>query len=156
MVDEIFYYIYAVSIIICLLIVSIVVVYALISRMKRHMADMQIREALHRREETIRYQQLLGQLKKNDSKSAALNNLQILFDDKVNFVRQQYPQLTDLDIQVLMLIGLGVSNHEILLITDMSKRTYYKRRQLIAQRMNTTASQLDQTAQQLLTKNNKL
>jgi Tfp pilus assembly protein PilO len=156
MVDEIFYYIYAVSIIICLLIVSIVVIYALISRMKRHMADMQIREALHRREETIRYQQLLGQLKKNDSKSAALNNLQILFDDKVNFVRQQYPQLTDLDIQVLMLIGLGVSNHEILLITDMSKRTYYKRRQLIAQRMNTTASQLDQTAQQLLTKNNKL
>ena len=153
MVDEIFYYIYAVSIIICLLIVSIVVIYALISRMKRHMADMQIREALHRREETIRYQQLLGQLKKNDSKSAALNNLQILFDDKVNFVRQQYPQLTDLDIQVLMLIGLGVSNHEILLITDMSKRTYYKRRQLIAQRMNTTASQLDQTAQQLLTKN---
>lgn len=156
MVDEIFYYIYAVSIIICLLIVSIVVIYALISRMKRHMADMQIREALHRREETIRYKQLLGQLKKNDSKSAALNNLQILFDDKVNFVRQQYPQLTDLDIQVLMLIGLGVSNHEILLITDMSKRTYYKRRQLIAQRMNTTASQLDQTAQQLLTKNNKL
>lgn len=156
MVDEIFYYIYAVSIIICLLIVSIVVIYALISRIKRHMADMQIREAQHRREETIRYQQLLGQLKKNDSKSAALNNLQILFDDKVNFVRQQYPQLTDLDIQVLMLIGLGVSNHEILLITDMSKRTYYKRRQLIAQRMNTTASQLDKTAQQLLTKNNKL
>lgn len=152
MVEDFFTYMYVFAIATFLVIVGVVVIYARVGRIKRHLTDLQIREALHQREENIRYQQLLSQLKKNDNKSIALNDLQILFGDKMNLIRQQYPQLTDLDIQVLMLIGLGVSNHEILLITDMSKRTYYKRRQLIAQRMNTIASQLDQTAQQLLTK----
>lgn len=152
MVEDFFTYMYVFAIATFLVIVGVVVIYARVGRIKRHLTDLQIREAIHQREENIRYQQLLSQLKKNDNKSIALNDLQILFGDKMNLIRQQYPQLTDLDIQVLMLIGLGVSNHEILLITDMSKRTYYKRRQLIAQRMNTIASQLDQTAQQLLTK----
>ncbi len=152
MVEDFFTYMYVFAIATFLVIVGVVVIYARVGRIKRHLTDLQIREAIHQREENIRYQQLLSQLKKNDNKSIALNDLQILFGDKMNLIRQQYPQLTDLDIQVLMLIGLGVSNHEILLITDMSKRTYYKRRQLIAQRMNTIASQLDQTAQRLLTK----
>ena len=67
----------------------------------------------------------------------------------MNSIRREYPSLTDTDAQVLILIGLGVDNNEILSFTDMSKRTYYKRRQLIAQRMNTTAAQLDELAKSL-------
>ena len=66
-------------------------------------------------------------------------------------IRRQYPSLTDADAQVLLLIGLGVENHEILSLTDMSKRTYYKRRQVIAQRMNTSAAELDEFVKQLFT-----
>ena len=51
----------------------------------------------------------------------------------------------------LAFIGLGVDNTDILRFTDMSKRTYYKRRQLIAQRMDTSAAQLDELAKQLFT-----
>jgi FixJ family two-component response regulator len=98
----------------------------------------------------MRYQLLINQIKQQN-KPSALSDLQVLFADKINSVKRQYPALTDTDIQVLTLIGLGVGNADILQFTDMSKRTYYKRRQLIAQRMNTTAAQLDELAKQLFT-----
>ena len=43
---------------------------------------------------------------------------------------------TEVDIQVLILIGMGLETQDILLILDMSKRTYYKRRQIISKRMS--------------------
>lgn len=152
MVEDFFTYMYVFAIASLLIIIGVVFIYVRVGRIKRHMTDLQIREALHQREENIRYQQLLVQLK-HDTKSTVLNDLQILFGDKMNLIRKLYPQLTDLDLQVLMLIGMGIENHEILQLTNMSKRTYYKRRQLIAQRMNTSAAQLDQLSRQLLTKN---
>ena len=91
------------------------------------------------------------QIKQHTNKPDALNELLQLFGSKVNAIRREYPSLTDTDAQVLILIGLGVDNNEILSFTDMSKRTYYKRRQLIAQRMNTTAAQLDELAKSLFT-----
>lgn len=140
-----------------IVIIIIVVIMLLINyrttALKRQVTDLRIRLLLNQREQTIRHQLLLEQIKQESSKPHALDELQQIFGDKIANLRHQYPALTDLDIQVLILIGLGVENHEILEFTDMSKRTYYKRRQLIAQRMNTTAAQLDELAKQLFTSN---
>ena len=118
--------------------------------LKRQVTDLRIKMALNQREELLRHQLLIEQIKQNN-KPTALDDLQHLFADKVDHIKRQYPALTDTDIQVLTLIGLGVDNADILQFTDMSKRTYYKRRQLIAQRMDTTAAQLDELAKQLFT-----
>lgn len=118
--------------------------------LKREVKDMHIRLSAHQREEEMRYQLLINQIKQQN-KPSALSDLQVLFADKINNIKRLYPALTDTDIQVLTLIGLGVDNTDILRFTDMSKRTYYKRRQLIAQRMDTSAAQLDELAKQLFT-----
>jgi len=118
---------------------------------RRELTDLRIRLLTTQREQEQRDKMLLEQLKQQTDKPHALEDLQQLFSSKVNHIRRIYPALTDTDIQVLTLIGLGVDNNEILAFTDMSKRTYYKRRQLIAQRMNTTAAQLDELAKSVFT-----
>lgn len=123
------------------------------SSLKSQVADLRIRLSLNQREQEARYQLLLDQIIQQDDNSHALDSLQHIFGDKIEQIRLQYPALTNLDAQILILIGLGIKNHEILVLTDMSKRTYYKRRQLIAQRMNTTAVQLDDIAKQVFTNN---
>ena len=119
--------------------------------LKREVKDMRIRMLAHQREEEKRYQLLLRQIKEQSDTPHALDDLQLLFADKAKRIKRQYPSLTDTDMQVLTLIGLGVDNADILQFTEMSKRTYYKRRQLIAQRMDTTAAHLDELAKQLFT-----
>jgi len=131
-----------------------IIVFYYIRDLKRQLTDARIREIIHRREEAIRYQHLLDQIKQQDGKVRLLDDLHPFFGDKIDDIRQRFPQLTDLDCKVLILIGLGVENYEIIRLTDMSKRTYYKRRQLIAQRLGTTAAQLDAQAKQLFTINN--
>ena len=118
---------------------------------RRELTDLRIRLLTTQREQEQRDKMLLEQLKQQTDKPHALEDLLQLFSSKVNHIRRIYPALTDTDIQVLTLIGLGVDNNEILAFTDMSKRTYYKRRQLIAQRMNTTAAQLDELAKSVFT-----
>jgi len=122
-----------------------------ISSLKRETKDLRIRLLAQQKEEEKRYQLLLEQMKQYADKPHALNDIQNLFTDVTKDIRRKYPSLTDTDLQVLTLIGLGVGNADILQFTQMSKRTYYKRRQLIAQRMNTTAAQLDELAKQLFT-----
>lgn len=114
--------------------------------LKRQLTDLRIKMAINQREEAWRHQLLVKQIQQQKGNNA-LDDLQHLFADKIKKLKHQYPALTETDIQVVTLIGLGVSNADILQLADMSKRTYYKRRQLIAQRMNTTAAQLDQIAQ---------
>lgn len=114
--------------------------------LKRQLTDLRIKMAINQREEAWRHQLLVKQIQQQKGNNA-LDDLQHLFADKIKKLKHQYPALTETDIQVVTLIGLGVSNTDILQLADMSKRTYYKRRQLIAQRMNTTAAQLDQIAQ---------
>jgi len=116
---------------------------------KNELTDLRIRLLASQHEQARRDQLMLEQIKQHTNKPDALNELLQLFGSKVNAIRREYPSLTDTDAQVLILIGLGVDNNEILSFTDMSKRTYYKRRQLIAQRMNTTAAQLDELAKSL-------
>ncbi len=118
---------------------------------KNELTDLRIRLLASQHEQARRDQLMLEQIKQHTNKPDALNELLQLFGSKVNAIRREYPSLTDTDAQVLILIGLGVDNNEILSFTDMSKRTYYKRRQLIAQRMNTTAAQLDELAKSLFT-----
>ena len=118
---------------------------------KNELTDLRIRLLASQHEQAQRDQLMLEQIKQHTNKPDALNELLQLFGSKVNSIRREYPSLTDTDAQVLILIGLGVDNNEILSFTDMSKRTYYKRRQLIAQRMNTTAAQLDELAKSLFT-----
>ena len=131
-----------------------IIVFYYIRDLKRQLTDARIREIIHRREEAIRYRLLLDQIKQQDGKVRLMDDLHPFFGDKIDDIRQRFPQLTDLDCKVLILIGLGVENYEIIRLTDMSKRTYYKRRQLIAQRLGTTAAQLDAQAKQLFTINN--
>lgn len=145
-----FDYFLAFAIAVLLLDVIGILIYYYIRDLKRQITDFRIREVIRQREEAMRYQLLLDQIKQQGAKTHIVDELQPLFGDKTESIRQQYPQLTDLDINVLLLIGLGIDNNEILHLTDMSKRTYYKRRQLIAQRIGTTAAQLDPIAKELL------
>ena len=149
MEDILFDYFLAFAIAVLLLDVIGIFSYYYIRDLKRQITDFRIREVIRQREEAMRYQLLLEQIRQQGAKTHIVDELQPLFGDKTESIRQRYPQLTDLDINVLLLIGLGIDNNEILHLTDMSKRTYYKRRQLIAQRMNTTAAQLDQLAKQI-------
>lgn len=142
---------YILPVAIILFCISLGVIGYRIESLKRQITDLRIRDAIHRREDVVRHQLLLDQLRQQKDKIGTMDNLQQVFGNKIERLRQQYPDLTELDIQVLTLIGLGVDNTDILLFTDMSKRTYYKRRQLIAKRMNTTAAQLDAAAKEIFT-----
>lgn len=129
------------------LIIIVAVVINRIISLKRELTDMRINLLTIKREQSMQYKSLLEQLQQQSDKSRALDELQRIFDYKMRKIRSRYPALTDADAQVLLLIGLGVENHDILVLTNMSKRTYYKRRQVLAQRMNTTAAQLDEMVQ---------
>lgn len=93
--------------------------------------------------EQIRQKVLNGEYSSYQKVSAELTNV---FPDETNHLRLFYPELTDIDICVLQLLAIGLDNQEILTFLDMSKRTFYKRRQLIAGRVGLLASQLDQFA----------
>ena len=120
---------------------------------RRELTDLRIRLLAARHEQAQRDRIILEQIKQHSDKPDALDELQHIFSNKVQLIRREYPSLTDTDVQVLVLIGLGVDNIDILSFTGMSKRTYYKRRQLIAQRMNTTAAKLDVLAKTVFTSN---
>lgn len=124
-----------------------------ITLLKRQLTDLKIRLFVNQRAQALEHQALLEQLRQQGVNPRTMQDLQALFGEKITSLTSHYPSLTELDVQVLILIGLGVENHEILRLTNMSKRTYYKRRQLIAQRMGTTAAQLDPLARQLFMSN---
>ena len=63
-----------------------------------------------------------------------------IYQKPVNTVKKQYPDLTELDLLVICLLGIGMDNVEVCSILRMEKRTLYRRRQLIAQRIGLTSS----------------
>ena len=79
----------------------------------------------------------------------AVEHLMSSHKAKIEYLRKQYPALTETDIQVLVLLGMRIETQDILMLLDMSKRTYYKRRQTIAGRMNITTAALEETAQSM-------
>ena len=74
-----------------------------------------------------------------------------IFKQPIQTMREQYPDLTDLDILVISLIGIGMDNDEICTLLRMEKRTLYRRRQLIAQRIGMSSTQLEAFSTSLLT-----
>lgn len=77
--------------------------------------------------------------------------LNSIFKQPLQTIREQYPNLTELDILVICLIGIGMDNDEICTILRMEKRTLYRRRQLIAQRVGMSSTQLELFATTLIT-----
>lgn len=63
-----------------------------------------------------------------------------IYQKPINTVKKQYPDLTELDLLVICLLGIGMDNVEVCSILRMEKRTLYRRRQLIAQRIGLTSS----------------
>lgn len=76
----------------------------------------------------------------------ACRELRAAYSKEVNSLQNHYPQLTEVDIDVLLLLGIGLDNQEIVEFLDLSKRTYYKRRQVIAGRLGVSAVELNDFA----------
>lgn len=74
-----------------------------------------------------------------------------IFAEQLSSLRLQFPNLTDLDILVISLLGIGMDNVEICTLLHMEKRTLYRRRQLIAMRIGISSTQLDELAMSVLT-----
>lgn len=72
--------------------------------------------------------------------------LQEIFGREFAALKSKYPQLTELDKLVIALLGLEMDNDEICEIMHMEKRTLYRRRQLIAQRIGLSSTLLESFA----------
>ena len=74
-----------------------------------------------------------------------------IYQKPINTVKKQYPDLTELDLLVICLLGIGMDNVEVCSILRMEKRTLYRRRQLIAQRIGLNSStNLEEFAKNML------
>lgn len=72
------------------------------------------------------------------------NDLKIALSDKHAALKKAYPQLTDLDMLVISLMIIGMDNDDICEIIKMEKRTLYRRRQLIAQRIGISSNDIEE------------
>lgn len=74
-----------------------------------------------------------------------------IYQKPINLVKKKYPDLTELDLLVICLLGIGMDNVEVCSILRMEKRTLYRRRQLIAQRIGLNSStNLEEFAKNIL------
>lgn len=78
------------------------------------------------------------------------SDISLLFAREVSVLSTQYPQLTELDKLVIILLGVGLDNIDICLLLHMEKRTLYRRRQLIAHRLGLSSVDLETVARNLL------
>ncbi len=66
-------------------------------------------------------------------------------------LRKNYPNLTDKDILIACLLGLDFKNREIILLLWMNENTFYRRRDLLKERMNLPRSQaLNEKCQEMM------
>lgn len=98
---------------------------------------------LHNSKHTLRENMLLH-LTNYCRKTKA--DIELLFHPQLTNLKEEYPNLTDLDLLILTFLGIGMDNVEICSFLDMEKRTLYRRRQLISQRLNISSLQLDEFA----------
>lgn len=63
-----------------------------------------------------------------------------IYHKPISAIKKKYPDLTELDLLVICLLGIGMDNVEICSILRMEKRTLYRRRQLIVQRIGINSS----------------
>lgn len=75
--------------------------------------------------------------------------LKSIHKEEYVLLQAKYPQLTDLDLLVLCLLSMSMSNEEICEVVHMEKRTLYRRRQLISQRIGIYSTGLEDFACQI-------
>ena len=121
------------------------------AKLKQQLTDMRIREQLYNKDSSAQQSVLLDQIKQQADRPRAIDHLLHSNEAKIKSLKERYPSLTDADMQVLVLLGLGIETQDVLLFLDMSKRTYYKRRQLISKRMDISTSELDTKAKLIFT-----
>lgn len=63
-----------------------------------------------------------------------------IYHKPISVIKKKYPDLTELDLLVICLLGIGMDNIEICSVLRMEKRTLYRRRQLIVQRIGINSS----------------
>lgn len=73
-----------------------------------------------------------------------------IYHKPISAVKKKYPDLTELDLLVLCLLGIGMDNVEICALLRMEKRTLYRRRQLIAQRTEMSSTMLEDFSKGIL------
>jgi len=73
-----------------------------------------------------------------------------IYHKPISTVKKKYPDLTELDLLVLCLLGIGMDNVEICTILRMEKRTLYRRRQLIAMRTGMSSMNLEAFSRSVL------
>lgn len=129
--------------------IAVVVLSVQKSNLKQQLTDMRIRELMYNRDSKVMQSVLADQVTRQSNRPQAVEHLMSSHKAKIDSLRKQYPVLTEADIQVLVLLGIGVETQDILMLLDMSKRTYYKRRQTIAGRMNIATTALEETAQSM-------
>ncbi len=119
------------------------------ANLKQQLSGARIRELMYKKEYAMRQSYLLEQVIKSPEHSQWIDYLLRANEARIAYLKKHYANLTEVDIQVLILIGMGLETQDILLILDMSKRTYYKRRQIISKRMSISTTELDEKAQLL-------
>ena len=119
------------------------------ANLTQQLSDARIRELMYKKEYAMRQSYLLEQVIKSPEHSQGIDYLLRANEARIAYLKKHYANLTEVDIQVLILIGMGLETQDILLILDMSKRTYYKRRQIISKRMSISTTELDEKAQLL-------
>lgn len=119
------------------------------ANLKQQLSNARIRELMYKKEYAMRQSYLLEQVIKSPEHSQGIDYLLRANEARIAYLKKHYANLTEVDIQVLILIGMGLETQDILLILDMSKRTYYKRRQIISKRMSISTTELDEKAQLL-------
>jgi hypothetical protein len=119
------------------------------ANLKQQLSDARIRELMYKKEYAMRQSYLLEQVIKSPEHSQGIDYLLRANEARIAYLKKHYANLTEVDIQVLILIGMGLETQDILLILHMSKRTYYKRRQIISKRMSISTTELDEKAQLL-------
>lgn len=73
-----------------------------------------------------------------------------IYHKPISAIKKKYPDLTELDLLVICLLGIGMDNVEICSVLRMEKRTLYRRRQLIAMRTGMSSMNLETFSRSIL------
>jgi len=123
------------------------------ARLKAENESLRVRESVHRHNVSDKQEAMMEQIREKihlREQAQVCRELRAAYSKEVASLQAHYPQLTEVDIEVLLLLGIGLDNQEIIEFLDLNKRTYYKRRQTVAARLGVTATELNDFAMDFL------
>ena len=93
----------------------------------------------------VRLRERLTMLNEDKEWTNFIEDFDTAHDNLLQRLKEQYPTLTDMDLQYIALRYLDFDTPDICLLLGLSKRTIYNRRQAIRQRLgiNVTEEELD-------------